>query len=276
MSEQKPAPASRMPDARYFQIGALSSLLLINFWRIDFGANPFASAVAIGSTLVTQLACARLFGGPVDLRSPLITGLSLSLLLRADALWLHAAAGAIAISSKFVLRVNGKHIFNPAGLAIVILLLTGAGVWISPGQWGADVWFAALVACFAILVLSAARRADIAIFFLVSHAALLSARALWLGDPLAIPLHQLESGSLLIFAFFMISDPRTSPDSALGRFLFAFAVACLAHYMAFFMQMRPALYFALILLSPATFLIDRLIPAQPFTWRDRAPQGALR
>jgi len=276
MSEQKPAPASRMPDARYFQIGALSSLLLINFWRIDFGANPFASAVAIGSTLITQLACARLFGGPVDLRSPLITGLSLSLLLRADALWLHAAAGAIAISSKFVLRVNGKHIFNPAGLAIVILLLTGAGVWISPGQWGADVWFAALVACFAILVLSAARRADIAIFFLVSHAALLSARALWLGDPLAIPLHQLESGSLLIFAFFMISDPRTSPDSALGRFLFAFAVACLAHYMAFFMQMRPALYFALILLSPATFLIDRLIPAQPFTWRDRAPQGALR
>jgi len=276
MPEQQPAPASRMPDARYFQIGALSSLLLINFWRIDFGANPLASAVAIGSALVTQLICARLFGAPVDLRSPLITGLSLSLLLRADALWLYGVAGAIAISSKFVLRLNGKHIFNPAGLAIVILLSTARGVWISPGQWGADVWFAALVACFAILVLSAARRADIAIFFLGSHAALLLARAIWLGDPLAIPLHQLESGSLLIFAFFMISDPRTSPDSALGRFLFAFAVACLAHYMAFFMQMRPALYFALILLSPATFLIDRLIPAQPFTWRDRAPQGALQ
>ena len=276
MPEQQPAPASRVPDARYFQIGALSSLLLINFWRIDFGANPLASAVAIGSTLITQLICARLFGAPVDLRSPLITGLSLSLLLRADALWLYGVAGAIAISSKFVLRLNGKHVFNPAGLAIVILLSTARGVWISPGQWGADVWFAALVACFAILVLSAARRADIAIFFLGSHAALLLARAIWLGDPLAIPLHQLESGSLLIFAFFMISDPRTSPDSALGRFLFAFAVACLAHYMAFFMQMRPALYFALILLSPATFLIDRLIPAQPFTWRDRAPQGALQ
>jgi enediyne biosynthesis protein E5 len=276
MPEQKPAPAGRMVDARYFQIGALSSLLLINFWRIDFGAKPLASAVAIGSTLITQLVCARLFGAPVDLRSPLITGLSLSLLLRADALWLYAVAGAIAISSKFVVRLNGKHIFNPAGLAIVVLLLTVRGVWISPGQWGTDVWFAALVACFAILVLSAARRADIAIFFLGCHAALLLARAIWLGDPLAIPLHQLESGALLIFAFFMISDPRTSPDSALGRFLFAFAVASLAHYMAFFMQMRPALYFALILLSPATFLIDRLIPAQRFTWRDGAPQGAMR
>jgi Na+-transporting NADH:ubiquinone oxidoreductase subunit NqrB len=265
-----------MPDARYFQIGALASLLLVNFWRVDFGANPLASAAAIGSSLITQLICARLFGAPVDLRSPLITGLSLSLLLRADSLWLYAVAGAIAISSKFVLRLSSKHIFNPAGLAIVVLLSTARGVWISPGQWGADVWFAALVACFAILVLSAARRADIAIFFLGSHAALLLARAIWLGDPLAIPLHQLQSGSLLIFAFFMISDPRTSPDSALGRFLFAFAVACLAHYMAFFMQMRPALYFALILLSPATFLIDRLIPAQPFTWRNGAPQGALQ
>ena len=276
MPEQKPAPASRMPDARYFQIAALSSLLLINFWRIDFGANPLASAVAIGSSLITQFVCARLFGAPIDLRSPLITGLSLSLLLRADALWLYAAAGAIAIASKFALRLNGKHIFNPAGLAIVILLFAAQGVWISPGQWGTDIWFAALLGCLAILVLSAARRADIAIYFLGCHAALLVARALWLGDPLAIPLHQLQSGSLLIFAFFMISDPRTSPDSAPGRLLFACAVACLAHYMAFFIQMRPALYFALILLSPATLLIDRLIPAQAFTWRDGAPQGVSR
>ena len=49
----------------------------------------------------------------------------------------------------------------------------------------------------------------------------------------------------------MISDPRTSPDSRLGRFIFALSVALLAHYLAFFMQMRPALYVALIALSPA-------------------------
>ena len=64
----------------------------------------------------------------------------------------------------------------------------------------------------------------------------------------------------------MISDPRTAPDSRLGRFLFAFAVAALAHWLAFFMQMRPALYFALIALSPADLLIDEHFPAQRFTW----------
>jgi len=264
------------PDARYFQIAALGALLLINFLWIDFGARPLSSAVAIAASLLTQLLCARLSGMPLDLRSPTITGLSLSLLLRADALWLYGLAAVIGIGSKFILRLNGKHVFNPAGLAIVVLLLTSNGVWISPGQWGTDIWFAALTGFLAILVLSAARRADIAIFFLASHAALLLARAAWLGDPLSIPLHQLQSGSLLIFTFFMISDPRTSPDSMLGRFLFAFAVALSAHYMAFFMQMRPALYFALILLSPATLVLDRLIPAQRFTWANGAPQGVLR
>jgi Na+-transporting NADH:ubiquinone oxidoreductase subunit NqrB len=268
---------SPLAGPRYFQIGALSCLLAVNMTLIEFGARPVRSIVAIGSALLAQWACTRLAGLPqLDLRSPLITGLSLSLLLRADAIWLYAAAAVIAIASKFVLRINGKHIWNPAGFAIVVLLLASNGVWISPGQWGTEVWFAALTGCLAILVLSAARRADIAVFFFASHALLLLARAWWLGDPLAIPLHQSQSGSPLIFTFFMISDPRTAPDSALGRFLFAFAVALLAHYMAFFMQLRPALYFALIILSPITLMIDRLIPAERYTWADPAPQGAPR
>jgi len=49
--------------------------------------------------------------------------LSLSLLLRTEEPWLHAVAAVIAIGSKFVFRVDGKHIWNPAGFAIVLLLL---------------------------------------------------------------------------------------------------------------------------------------------------------
>jgi enediyne biosynthesis protein E5 len=266
-----------LSDARYFQIAALAALLLLNFSLIDFGAGPLPSAIAIAATLLTQAACAGLTRTPLDLRSPLITGLSLSLLLRADALWLYGAAGVIAIASKFLLRIDGKHIFNPAGFAIVmLLLLVSNGVWISPGQWGTEIWFAALTGCFAVLVLSAARRADIAFFFLLSHGGLLLARAAWLGDPLVVPFHQLQSGSLLIFTFFMISDPRTAPDSMAGRLLFAFSVAVLGHYMAFFMQMRPALYFALILLSPLTLLIDRVMPARRFMWAGQTPPEVAR
>ena len=262
-------------DARHYQIAALFALLIFNLRWLDFGAQPLNSVLAIAAALATQALCTYLFALPgFDPRSPLITGLSLSLLLRAEEPWLHALAAMIAIGSKFVFRIGGKHIFNPAGFAIVVLLASVHGVWISPGQWGSTVWFAALLCFFAILVLHAARRSDIATFFLASHALLLFARAGWLGDPLAIPLHQLQSGSLLIFAFFMISDPRTAPDSRLGRFVFACSVALFAHYLAFFMQMRPALYVALIALSPLTLLIDRLLPAARFTWSRGAIQGA--
>jgi Na+-transporting NADH:ubiquinone oxidoreductase subunit NqrB len=261
-------------DARHYQIVALSTLLVYNLGWLDFGARPLNSALAIAAALATQALCTWWFALPTfDPRSPLITGLSLSLLLRADEPWLHALAAVIAIGSKFLLRIDGKHIWNPAGLAIVVLLFTTQGIWISPGQWGSTVWLAALLAFFAILVLHAAQRSDVALFFLVSHAALLLARAWWLGDPLAIPIHQLQSGSLLIFAFFMISDPRTTPDSRLGRFLFALSVALLAHYLTFFMQMRPALYVALIALSPLILLIDKVLPAQRFQWSRPAPQG---
>jgi len=268
-------PREFWTDARHYQIAALSTLLVFNLAFLDFGAQPLNSALAIGAALATQALCTWWFALPsFDPRSPLITGLSLSLLLRAGDPWLFALAAVIAIGSKFVLRVDGKHIFNPAGFAIVVLLFTAPDVWISPGQWGSAVWFAALLCFLAILVLSAARRADVAIFFFLSHAALLLARAWWLGDPLAIPLHQLQSGSLLIFTFFMISDPRTTPDSRLGRFIFALAVAALAHYLAFFLQMRPALYVALIALSPLILLIDRVLPAQRFQWARPAMQGA--
>jgi Na+-transporting NADH:ubiquinone oxidoreductase subunit NqrB len=277
-------PARLWSDARHYQILALVGLLAINFTMIDFGARPLPSALAVGAALLTQIACARSSGIAIDLRSPLITGLSLSLLLRADEAWLHALAGVIGITSKFALRHDGKHIFNPAGFAIVALLVAAPDhVWISPGQWGTEIWFAALLAFLAILVLHAARRADVALYFLGCHAALLIGRAMWLGDPLAIPLHQLQSGSLLIFTFFMISDPRTTPDSRAGRLIFAGAVALAGTWLSFSWQMRPALYIALIALSPLILVIDKVLPAQRFAWTSRpvpqprpTPQGAMQ
>ena len=105
--------ARRWCDARHFQIVALSSLLAVNFVWLDFGAKPLYSALAISSALATQVVCWRYFGlSQIDLRSPLVTGLSLSLLLRADEAWLPAISDVIAIASKFVLRVEGRHIWE--------------------------------------------------------------------------------------------------------------------------------------------------------------------
>jgi Na+-transporting NADH:ubiquinone oxidoreductase subunit NqrB len=244
-------------DPRHAQIVSLVLLLAIQFAAIDFGATPLGAACAVGGALATQAWLGR--GGPMDLRSPLISGLSLALLLRAaHPFWL-ALAGGIAIASKYALRFDGRPVFNPSACAIVALLAAGAPVWVSPGQWGAELWFAALIVCLAGLVLPTARRADVALYFLGAHLALLLARAAWLGDPLRIPLHQIESGSLLVFAAFMITDPKTTPRTSRGRLVFAVLVAALAHGLAFHAQVRPALYFALIALNPLAFVIDRTL-----------------
>ena len=121
-----------------------------------------------------------------------------------------------------------------------------------------------------------ARRGDISWTFLAFYLGALAMRLEYLGQRWAVWTHQLESGALLLFAFFMISDPRTAPDSRLGRLSFAFAVALFGHYLAFFMQMRPALYVALIVVSPLTLLIDKVLPARRFQWREPAIQGAPR
>jgi Na+-transporting NADH:ubiquinone oxidoreductase subunit NqrB len=253
-------------DARHYQIASLATLLVLNLTWLDFGADPRACAVLIATCCLTQVVASRIVGIPVELRSALITSFSLSLLLRTDALWLYALAAVIAVGSKFLIRIDGKHVFNPATIAIVALVFGSGRAWVTPGQWGAEIWFAALLGFLGIMVLQRARRADVTLFFLLAHGGLLVARALWLGDPLAIPVHQLESGSLLLFAFFMISDPKTIPDSRLGRLIFAVAVAGLAHYFVFFEQVRPGLYLALALLALTVWPIDRLLPAPRHQW----------
>jgi enediyne biosynthesis protein E5 len=260
-------PTAWRIDARHFQIAALGTLVLVSAAWLDFGATPAGTALALGGTLGTQLLCTRLWRLPaLDLRSALITGFSLSLLLRSDLAGLYAAAGAVAILSKFALRLDGKHIWNPATFAIVALRYGTEQVWISPGQWGAALWFAALLAFLGALVLQRSRRVDTAFFFLGAHTALLLARAAWLGDPWTIPLHQLQSGSLLLFSFFMVTDPRTTPDHRAGRLVFAVAVAALGHWLAFFEQMREALYLSLFVLAPLVPLLDRAWRAPRFAW----------
>jgi Na+-transporting NADH:ubiquinone oxidoreductase subunit NqrB len=265
-----------LADARHYQIGALGILLALNLAWLDFGADIGPCALLVASCILTQAVACRIVGIPIELRSALITSFSLSLLLRADALWLYGLAGMIAMGSKFLIRVDNKHVFNPATIAIVALVFGTGRAWVTPGQWGAELWFAGLLGLLGILVLQRARRADITLFFLAAHGGLLLARAFWLGDPLAIPLHQLQSGSLLLFAFFMISDPKTIPDSRTGRLIFAVAVAALAHYFAFFEQIRPALYLALALLSLAVWPIDRLLPAPRHQWAPALNPGGHR
>jgi Na+-translocating ferredoxin:NAD+ oxidoreductase RnfD subunit len=253
-------------DPRYGQMAAQSTLLLIELVWLDFGPSPLQAAVYIVAALLMEAAHARWTGTTRNWKSAASTGLSLSLLLRTHNPLLWVAASVIAMGSKYLIRSNGKHRFNPSAFAIVALLLTSSQVWVSPGQWGTRLWLLALAGSMGCLILSRVARLDIACAFLSCHAALLLFRAWSLGDPLAIALHQVQSGALLIFALFMLTDPRSTPDSRSGRLLFGAATAGIAHILLFRFQIREGLLFALILVSCATPLIDRLWPGSRFAW----------
>jgi Na+-transporting NADH:ubiquinone oxidoreductase subunit NqrB len=285
-------------DPRDYQVAALATLLVLGKLALDFDVTWLQVGITLASVLAWQWLATRAAAvrttdlwparpiGPagdppvisssrssVEWKSALISGLSLCLLLRTRVLVWAAIAGVLAVGSKFVLRVpraggggGTKHLLNPTNGAIVLLLICGAPVWVSPAQWGHHLPLAFGVAGFGSLVVHRSARSDVTLAFLAAWAALLFGRAAWLGQPWVAPLHQLENGSLALFAFHMISDPKTTPDSRAGRVVFACAVALGTGLVQFVLFRTNGLLWSLAACSLFVPLLDRGLPGRGFEW----------
>jgi Na+-transporting NADH:ubiquinone oxidoreductase subunit NqrB len=261
------SPTRKRLDPRLYQIACLTALLVYGLgWR-SFDVSPAQIALTLAFALATQAAGTRWAGLPAfDAKSALISALSLCLLLRVDALWLAPAAAVIAVGSKFVIRWGGKHVFNPTNVGIAAVVVLSDRAWVSPAQWGAGPTIAFLVACLGGMVVNRAARSDVTYAFIGCFAALLFGRAAWLGQPWSVPLHQLESGSLLLFSFFMISDPKTTPNARAARYLFGALVAAGAAFVAFVLFKPSGPIWSLVVLSPLVPLLDRIFPGRRYEW----------
>jgi len=254
-------------DPRWFQIISLGGLLLWGVFGLAFDVDATVCAAILISAQLTQWVCTRLWrAGRYEVKSALISSLSLCLLLRTNVVEVAIITAVIAIASKFLLRVNGKHVLNPTNGALVIMLLAGAPIWVSPGQWGNVAFFAFLMVCAGTMTVTRSSRIDVVVAFLLSWSALVIGRSLLVGEPMAIPLHRLQSGAVLLFAFFMISDPKTTPDARAGRILFAIAVALGAWVVQFKLFRTNGLLWSLSACSLAVPVIDRLLRGRRFAW----------
>jgi Na+-transporting NADH:ubiquinone oxidoreductase subunit NqrB len=254
-------------DPRHYQIAVLATLLTYGMLALDFEITAARAGLLLAAALATQALCTHVWRlAAFDARSALISGLSLCLLLRTNSPALAVAAAVVTIASKFVLRFNGKHIFNPANVGIVVMLLMTGQVWVSPGQWGNVAFFAGLLACLGGLVVNRAARSDVTYAFIACYMTLVVGRSLWLGEPLRIPIHRLENGALLLFTFFMISDPKTTPNSRVGRILFALMVAAGAWYVQFRLFRTNGLLWSLVLCAPTVPVIDWFLPGTRYEW----------
>ncbi|MEM1367671.1 MAG: RnfABCDGE type electron transport complex subunit D [Cyanobacteria bacterium P01_H01_bin.15] len=274
-------------DPRDYQILFLAGFLLLGLGTRDWRLNPYLLAVVLSSCLATQLLLKVLtsrrqsdldgaiqhecFGPHIraalpSLKSALISALGLCLLLRANRPETMVLAGVLAIASKFIARWRGKHFFNPANFGIIAALLFTPDAWVSPGQWGADGWYLLVFLGAGGLVLKRVGRWDTSAIFLGVYAGLQGFRTIWLGQSWEIWQHQLMSGSLLLFALFMLTDPRSIPDSVKGRIVWATSIAVLTFILQTCFYLPTAVFWALFIISPVTLLLDQYWRGLRFRW----------
>lgn len=268
-------------DIRDYQISFLGLFLVVGIGTRDWTLRPELIGVLIATCLVTQWILSWVTGKEQipNLRSALITSLGLSLLLRADHWTTMVLAAATAIASKFLFKFGDKHFFNPGNFGIISALVLTSDAWVSPGQWGEEWWYALLFVGTGGMTLQRIGRWDTTAAFLAAYSLLEAIRNLWLGWTWDVYWHRLMSGSLLLFALFMITDPRSIPNSRIGRVVWAFCIAGLTFILRNYFFISTAVFWALFILAPLSILLDVLWLAPRFSWqkgdeKDEGDQGA--
>ncbi|MBE9065288.1 RnfABCDGE type electron transport complex subunit D [Leptolyngbya cf. ectocarpi LEGE 11479] len=267
-----------LKDARDYQIVCLSLFLAMGVAMRDWSLQPAIVATAVFTALMSQgvltwlMSQTSLSTEPLQItdfnwRSPLITALGLSLLLRTDHMATMMLAAGVAIASKFLFKTNDKHFFNPANLGIIAALTLTNDAWVSPGQWGDEIWYGLIFLGAGGMVLKRVGRWDTTGMFLASYALLEAIRNVYLGWTWDVWAHRMMSGSLLLFALFMVTDPRSIPNARPARLIWALAIAVLTFVLRNQFYLSTAVFWALFVLAPLTVVLDKLWESPRFEWR---------
>lgn len=255
-------------DARDFQIIYLSFFLSYGIWFLQWDDSILSFLVIFASCLVSQLFGIFFLDIPKhSLKSAMITALGLCLLFNANSYLTYALAGILSISSKFFLRFKGKHVFNPSLFGIIACITITDDAWVSPGQWGNSFVLISFFAACALLVLLKVGRIDTSLSFLGAlFLCELTRTMLYQGDNLGVLMQKFTSGSILLFAFFMITDPVTTPRSVRGRIIWGASIGFLTFYLSNWMQNYTAPIWALAIATPFTLLINHYFKGEVFSW----------
>jgi len=191
--------------------------------------------------------------------SAYITGISVGILLRSPAFWPYALCSALSITSKYALRVQGRHIWNPSNFGIcAMLILASQAVASLSIQWGNN--FASLVVIWVLgtVIVLRAKRFHITLTYVVSFIALSFLRAHITGDPWQAEIAPITGPMYQLFIFFMITDPKTTVRSRMGQCGVAVAIAVVE----FFLRLNSSIYaplYALFWVGPLALFIEMWI-----------------
>jgi Na+-translocating ferredoxin:NAD+ oxidoreductase RnfD subunit len=263
-------------DPRYFQVFFQAFFLSYGIFYLRWNADWLHYTISIGGCLFFQYIADSLsskrFLTFYNFNqwgfSVLISAMSLCLLLKTNHWYTSLLAAFFTVASKYVFRWNHKHIFNPSAFGIVAILLLTKDAWLSPGQWGNNAVIFLGTITLGTIVVTRVQKLDISLAFLLTFVGLLYWRQVYvLGWPMDYFLHSISTGSLLLFTFFMISDPKTSPNHPVARIIWAMIIAAIAFYLSAFKWKYNTTIWVLVAAAPLVPLFNKIFSANYFEWR---------
>ena len=235
----------------------ITSILLVS--QLSFGLLESFSrtALAISTSILFELVLGRLFWGRFpNLASAYITGISVGILIRSPDFWPYLFCSAIAITSKYVLRWRGRHLWNPSNFAIAaILILAPETVAILSIQWGNNVWPMLIIWVLGAAIVYRVRRFHITLTYLLSFISLAAVRCAITGDPFLAEVSPITGPMYQLFIFFMVTDPKTTVSSRKWQAIVAFLVAAVEMALRL-AQVVNAPFFALAVVGPAAMVVE--------------------
>ena len=262
-------------DPRYFQVVFQAIFLSYGILFLNWNADWQHYGISIGGCLLFQYLAdsikSKRFLRPTEFDrwgfSVLISAMSLCLLLKTNDWYVSLLAAFLTVASKYVFRFGQKHIFNPSAFGIVATILFTKDAWLSPGQWGSNTVIFFGVITFGTIVVTRVQKLDVSLAFLLTFIGLLYWRQVYiLGWPMDYFIHSVSTGSLLLFTFFMISDPRTSPNHPIARIIWAILIAVVSFYLAAFKWKYNTIIWILVAAAPLVPLLDKIFKAKAFHW----------
>jgi len=263
------AKPRRIPfDNRYVAPLFITCILLVGHLSYGILESYKKTALAIGAAIITELILGRIFFGKwLNLASAYITGISVGILIRSPAYWPYALGSVISIMSKYVLRVKGRHIWNPSNFGIAVLLfLAPETMAILSIQWGNNLLPIVVIWTLGSIIIWRARRFHISATYVVSFFLFAFLRSWITGDPWQAEVAPITGPMYQLFVFFMITDPKTTVRSRTGQCMVAFCVA-LVEFILRLGQVVYAPIYALFLVGPTANLIEIWLDSREDTTR---------
>jgi Na+-translocating ferredoxin:NAD+ oxidoreductase RnfD subunit len=244
-------------DKRYLAPVLVTMVLVAGQVSFGFLESWSRTMLAIVTALLVEMVLGRVFFGRwPHLASAYVSGISVGMLVRSPEYWPYALCAALSIMSKYVIRVDGRHIFNPSNFGIVAMLLLAADAVAGLSvQWGNNMLPMVVVWCFGAAIIASVGRFHITLTYVLSFVFFSILRALATGHPWLSEVAPLTGPMYQLFIFFMITDPKTTVQPKWGQYLVAFLVAALEAVFRL-MQFVYAPFYALFLVGPLANLIE--------------------